>query len=61
MQQAPLTQIWWEGDFIKELEDALLDESIDLAGAQRQGYSYRSAAGIELSGSVSGATTSAIV
>jgi hydroxymethylbilane synthase len=31
MQQAPLTQIGGKGIFIKELEDALLDESIDLA------------------------------
>ena len=31
MQQAPLTQIGGKGIFIKELEEALLDESIDLA------------------------------
>lgn len=31
MQQAPLTQLGGKGIFIKELEDALLDESIDLA------------------------------
>ncbi|HEX4538119.1 MAG TPA: hydroxymethylbilane synthase [Candidatus Acidoferrum sp.] len=31
MQQAPLSQIGGKGIFIKELEDALLDESIDLA------------------------------
>jgi hydroxymethylbilane synthase len=31
MQQAPLTQIGGKGVFIKELEEALLDESIDLA------------------------------
>ena len=31
MQQSPLTQIGGKGIFIKELEDALLDESIDLA------------------------------
>jgi hydroxymethylbilane synthase len=31
LQQAPLTQIGGKGIFIKELEDALLDESIDLA------------------------------
>jgi hydroxymethylbilane synthase len=31
MQQVPLTQIGGKGIFIKELEDALLDESIDLA------------------------------
>jgi hydroxymethylbilane synthase len=31
MRQAPLTQIGGKGIFIKELEDALLDESIDLA------------------------------
>ncbi len=31
MQQAPLTQIGGRGIFIKELEEALLDESIDLA------------------------------
>jgi hydroxymethylbilane synthase len=31
MQQAPLTQIGGKGIFIKELEDALLEESIDLA------------------------------
>jgi hydroxymethylbilane synthase len=31
MQQAPLRQIGGKGIFIKELEDALLDESIDLA------------------------------
>jgi hydroxymethylbilane synthase len=31
MQQVPLTQLGGKGIFIKELEDALLDESIDLA------------------------------
>jgi len=31
IQQAPLSQIGGKGIFIKELEDALLDESIDLA------------------------------
>jgi len=31
MQQAPLTQIGGKGVFIKELEEALLDEAIDLA------------------------------
>jgi hydroxymethylbilane synthase len=31
MQQLPLTQIGGKGIFIKELEEALLDESIDLA------------------------------
>jgi len=31
MQQAPLAQLGGKGIFIKELEDALLDESIDLA------------------------------
>jgi hydroxymethylbilane synthase len=31
MQQAPLTQIGGKGIFIKELEDALLEESVDLA------------------------------
>jgi hydroxymethylbilane synthase len=31
MQHSPLTQIGGKGIFIKELEDALLDESIDLA------------------------------
>ena len=31
MQHAPLTQIGGKGIFIKELEDALLEESIDLA------------------------------
>ncbi len=31
MQQVPLSQIGGKGIFIKELEDALLDESIDLA------------------------------
>jgi hydroxymethylbilane synthase len=31
LQQAPLTQIGGKGIFIKELEDALLEESIDLA------------------------------
>ena len=31
MQQAPLTQIGVKGIFIKELEEALLEESIDLA------------------------------
>jgi len=31
MQQSPLTQIGGKGIFIKELEEALLDESIDLA------------------------------
>jgi hydroxymethylbilane synthase len=31
LQQAPLTQIGGKGIFIKELEEALLDESIDLA------------------------------
>jgi hydroxymethylbilane synthase len=31
MQSAPLTQIGGKGIFIKELEEALLDESIDLA------------------------------
>jgi hydroxymethylbilane synthase len=31
MQQSPLTQIGGKGVFIKELEEALLDESIDLA------------------------------
>src|ERR1700733_14072688 len=31
MQQAPLTQIGGKGIFIKELEEALLDQSIDLA------------------------------
>jgi hydroxymethylbilane synthase len=31
LQQSPLTQIGGKGIFIKELEDALLDESIDLA------------------------------
>jgi hydroxymethylbilane synthase len=31
MQHAPLTQIGGKGVFIKELEEALLDESIDLA------------------------------
>jgi hydroxymethylbilane synthase len=31
MQQAPLTQIGGKGVFIKELEEALLDESVDLA------------------------------
>src|SRR5260370_16634793 len=32
MQQAPLTQIGGEGIFFKEVEEALLDELIDLAG-----------------------------
>lgn len=31
MQQAPLTQIGGKGIFIKELEEALLDEKVDLA------------------------------
>jgi hydroxymethylbilane synthase len=31
MQQAPLTQIGGKGVFIKELEDALLEETVDLA------------------------------
>jgi hydroxymethylbilane synthase len=31
MQQAPLSQVGGKGIFIKELEEALLDESIDLA------------------------------
>lgn len=31
MQQAPLTQIGGKGIFIKELEEALLDESVELA------------------------------
>ena len=31
MQQAPLTQIGGKGIFIKELEDALLEETVDLA------------------------------
>src|SRR5271166_2421064 len=31
LQQSPLTQIGGKGIFIKELEEALLDESIDLA------------------------------
>lgn len=31
MQQAPLTQIGGKGIFIKELEEALLEESVDLA------------------------------
>src|SRR5436853_4883642 len=31
MQQAPLTQIGGKGIFIKELEEALLEETIDLA------------------------------
>ena len=31
MQQAPLTQIGGKGIFIKELEEALLDEQVDLA------------------------------
>ena len=31
LQQAPLTQIDGKGIFIKELEEALLDESVDLA------------------------------
>jgi len=31
MQQAPLTQIGGKGIFIKELEEALLDDSVDLA------------------------------
>lgn len=31
LQQAPLTQIGGKGIFIKELEEALLDESVDLA------------------------------
>ncbi len=31
LQQLPLTQIGGKGIFIKELEDALLDESVDLA------------------------------
>jgi hydroxymethylbilane synthase len=31
MQQAPLTQIGGKGIFIKELEDALLEEAVDLA------------------------------
>jgi hydroxymethylbilane synthase len=31
LQQAPLTQIGGKGIFIKELEDALLDETVDLA------------------------------
>src|SRR5437867_10617307 len=31
MQHAPLTQIGGKGVFIKELEDALLEETIDLA------------------------------
>ena len=31
MQQAPLTQIGGKGIFIKELEEALLDEAVDLA------------------------------
>src|SRR5437762_3657919 len=31
MPQAPLTQIGGKGIFIKELEEALLEESIDLA------------------------------
>ena len=31
MQQAPLTQIGGKGIFIKELEEALLDETVDLA------------------------------
>jgi len=31
MQQAALTQIGGKGIFIKELEEALLDESVDLA------------------------------
>jgi len=31
MQQAPLTQLGGKGIFIKELEEALLDESVDIA------------------------------
>ena len=31
MQQAPLTQIGGKGIFIKELEEALIEESIDIA------------------------------
>jgi len=31
MQQSPLTQIGGKGIFVKELEEALLDESVDLA------------------------------
>ena len=31
MQQAPLTQIGGKGIFIKELEEALLEETVDLA------------------------------
>src|SRR5271166_4768887 len=31
LQQSPLTQIGGKGIFIKELEEALLDESVDLA------------------------------
>ncbi len=36
MQQAPLTQIGGKGIFIKELEEELLDETIDLAVQRRQ-------------------------